>query len=87
MIEPKLQFLLRRRDSTCDGARFTVLAIELSLHDDVVLDRAWARINVPAQQPIAGEALEAWLARKIRHGVAPASVDDQTARRANNASR
>lgn len=86
MIEPKLQFLLPRRDSTCDVALFTVLAIDLSLYDDVVLDRTWARIKSLAQQPDAGEGLEAWLARKIRHGVVPARVDDQTARGVNNAS-
>lgn len=65
MIEPKLQFLLPRRDSTCEVARFTVLAIDLSLYGDVMLDRARARIKSLAQQPDAGEALEAWLARKI----------------------
>ncbi|TIL19409.1 MAG: hypothetical protein E5Y88_33580 [Mesorhizobium sp.] len=87
MIESKLQFLLPRGDSTCDVARFTVFAIDFSLYHDVVLDRTWARIKSLARQPDAGEGLEAWLARKIRHGVVSARVDDQTARRANNASR
>jgi len=79
MVEPKLHILLQRRDCARNVARFYVLAIEPSLYDDAVLVRAWGRIGSLGRQRLdlyasageAGEALEAWLARKVRRGYAP----------------
>ncbi|MER8872548.1 WGR domain-containing protein [Mesorhizobium sp. M0814] len=79
MVEPKLQIVLQRRDCTCNVARFYVLTIEPSLFGDAALVRAWGRICSLGRQRLdlfgsageAGEALEAWLARKIRRGYAP----------------
>ncbi|WP_353646265.1 WGR domain-containing protein [Mesorhizobium sp. WSM2239] len=79
MVEPKLQIVLQRRDCACNLARFYVLAIEPSLFGDAVLVRAWGRIGSTGRQRLdlhasageAGEALEAWLARKIRRGYTP----------------
>jgi predicted DNA-binding WGR domain protein len=45
MVEPKLQFILQRRDGACNLARFYVLAVEPSLFGDAVLVRAWGRIG------------------------------------------
>ena len=79
MVEPKLQVVLRRRDCACNLARFYVLAVEPSLFGDAALVRAWGRIGSLGRQRLdlytsadeAGEALEAWLARKTRRGYAP----------------
>jgi predicted DNA-binding WGR domain protein len=78
MVEPKIQILLQRRDCARNVARFYVLAIEPSLYGDAVLVRAWGRIgslgrqrDLYASAGEAGEALEAWLARKVRRGYAP----------------
>lgn len=75
MVKPKIQ----RRDCARNVARFSVLAIEPSLYGDAVLVRAWGRIAPLSRQRLdlyasageAGEALEAWLARKVRRGYAP----------------
>jgi predicted DNA-binding WGR domain protein len=79
MVEPKLQIVLERRDCRCNLARFYVLAVEPSLFGDAVLVRAWGRIGSLGRQRLdlyasadeAGEALEAWLARKTRRGYTP----------------
>ena len=74
MVEPKLQVVLQRRDCARNAARFYVLAIEPSLYGDAALVRTWGRIGSLGRQRLdlyasaaeAGEALEAWLARKVR---------------------
>lgn len=79
MVEPKIQILLQRRDCARNVARFYVLAIEPSLYGNAVLVPAWGRIGSLGRQRLdlyasaseAGEALEAWLARKVRRGYAP----------------
>jgi predicted DNA-binding WGR domain protein len=79
MVEPKLHIVVQRRDCTRNVARFYVLAIEPSLYGDAVLVRAWGRVGSLGRQRLdlyasageAGEALEDWLARKVRHGYAP----------------
>jgi predicted DNA-binding WGR domain protein len=81
MVEPKLQIVLQRCDCTRNVARFYVLATEPSLFGDAALVRAWGRLGSLGRQRLdlyttadkAGEALEAWLARKIRRGDAPAA--------------
>ncbi len=83
MVEPKLQVVLQRRDCARNVARFYVLAIEPSLYGDAALMRAWGRIGSLGRQRLdlyasaaeAGEALEAWLARKVRRGYAPVTAD------------
>lgn len=80
MTEPKLQIVLHRRDTESNMARFYVLAIEPSMFGDAALVRAWGRIGSTGRQRLdlyptaneAGEALEAWLARKLRRGCASA---------------
>ena len=80
MVEAKLQIVLRRQDSTRNVSRYYVLAIEPSLYGDVALVRAWGRIGSLGRQRLdlyattdaAGEALEVWLARKMRRGYATA---------------
>lgn len=60
-----------------------VLAIEPSLYGEAALVRAWGRIGSLGRQRLdlyasageAGEALEAWLARKVRRGYAPVVSD------------
>lgn len=79
MVKPKLHIVLQRRDCARNVARFYVLAIEPSLYGDAVLVRAWGRIGSLGRQRLdlhasageAGEALEDWLARKIRRGYVP----------------
>jgi predicted DNA-binding WGR domain protein len=79
MVEPKIHIVLQRRDCTRNVARFYVLAVEPSLYGDAVLVRAWGRIGSLGRQRLdlyasavdAGEALEDWLARKVRRGYAP----------------
>lgn len=79
MVEPKLQVVLERRDCVRNVARFYVLAIEPSLYGDAALMRAWGRIGSLGRQRLdlyasaieASEALEAWLARKVRRGYTP----------------
>jgi predicted DNA-binding WGR domain protein len=59
--------------------RFYVFTIEPSLFGDAALVRAWGRMGSFGRERLdlyesageAGEALEAWLARKIRRGDAP----------------
>jgi len=72
-----LQMLvLERRDDRCNMARYYVLSVEPTLFGDVALVRQWGRIGSPgrlrldlhADDGAAGEALETWLARKIRRG-------------------
>ncbi|MDF1600294.1 WGR domain-containing protein [Mesorhizobium sp. YIM 152430] len=82
MVEPKLQVVLQRRDCARNVARFYVLAIEPSLYGDAALMRAWGRIGSLGRQRLdlyasaaeAGEALEAWLARKVRRGYTPVTA-------------
>lgn len=81
MVEQKLQIVLQRRDGTRNLARLYVLAIEPSLYGDAVLVRGWGRLgtfgrrrlNLFAPVAEAGEALEVWLARKVRRGYTPAT--------------
>jgi predicted DNA-binding WGR domain protein len=83
MVEAKLQIVLRRQDSTRNVSRYYVLAIEPSLYGDAALVRAWGRIGSLGRQRLdlyatteaAGEALEVWLARKMRRGYAPAASE------------
>lgn len=84
MVEPTLQVVLQRRDCAHNVARFYVLAIEPSLYGDAALVRIWGRIGSLGRQRLdlyasaadAGEALEIWLARKVRRGYSP--VTDKT---------
>lgn len=71
----KLQMLvLQRRDERCNMARFYLLAIEPTLFGDMALIREWGRIvaggrrrlDLHADHDGAVEALEVWLARKVR---------------------
>ena len=83
MVEPKLQVVLQRRDCARNAARFYVLAIEPSLYGDAALVRTWGRIGSLGRQRLdlyasaaeAGEALEAWLARKVRRGYTPVTAE------------
>jgi predicted DNA-binding WGR domain protein len=83
MVEAKLQIVLRRQDSTRNASRYYVLAIEPSLYGDAALVRAWGRIGSLGRQRFdlyattdaTGEALEVWLARKMRRGYAPAACE------------
>lgn len=83
MIEAKLQIVLRRNDPTRNVSRYYVLAIEPSLYGDATLVRARGRIGSLGRQRLdlyattdaAGEALEVWLARKMRPGYAPAACE------------
>jgi predicted DNA-binding WGR domain protein len=72
-----LQMLvLERRDDSCNLARYYVLSLEPTMFDDVALVREWGRIGYPGRRRLdlhadhraAGEALEAWLARKVGRG-------------------
>ena len=82
MVEPNLQVVLERRDSARNVARFYVLAIEPSLYGDAALMRAWGRIGSLGRQRLdlyasaaeAGEALEAWLARRVGRGYTPVTA-------------
>jgi predicted DNA-binding WGR domain protein len=83
MVETTLQIVLRRHDSTRNVARYYVLAIEPSLYGEAALVRAWGRIGSLGRQRLdlyattdaAGEALEVWLARKMRRGYAPVASE------------
>ena len=87
MVEAKLQIVLRRHDLTRNVSRYYVLAIEPSLYGDAALVRAWGRIGSLGRQRLdlyatadaAGEALELWLARKMRRGYAPAASEAKLA--------
>ena len=82
MVEPKLQVVLQRRDCARNAARFYVLAIEPSLYGDAALVRTWGRIGSLGRQRLdlyasaadAGEALGAWLARKVQRGYSPVTA-------------
>jgi predicted DNA-binding WGR domain protein/transcriptional regulator with XRE-family HTH domain len=72
-----LQMLvLERRDDSCNLARYYVLSLEPTMFGDVALVREWGRIGYPGRRRLdlhadhraAGEALEAWLARKVGRG-------------------
>ncbi len=71
------------RFQTRNLSRYYVLAIEPSLYGDAALVRAWGRIGSLGRQRLdlyastdaAGEALELWLARKMRRGYAPAASE------------
>jgi predicted DNA-binding WGR domain protein len=73
----RLQLLvLERRDAQRNMARFYVLAIEPTLFGDVALLREWGRIgstgcrrlDLHSDPETAVEALDIWLARKVRRG-------------------
>ena len=73
----RLQMLvLERREPSRNMARFYVLTIEPTLFGDMALVREWGRIgslgrrrlDLHANGTSAGEALDAWLARKARRG-------------------
>jgi len=71
-----LSLILERRDPARNMARFYVLSIQTTLFGDVALQRAWGRIGRHGRQRLdlylsegqAVEALERWLARKLRKG-------------------
>jgi predicted DNA-binding WGR domain protein len=76
----KLQMLvLERRNSSCNMARFYVLAIEPTLFGDIALVREWGRLDstgrrrldLHADPETAAEALDIWLARRGRRGYRP----------------
>ena len=83
MVETKLHIVLRRHDSTRNVSRHYVLAVEPSLYGDAALVRAWGRIGSIGRQRLdlyattdaAGDALEVWLARKMRRGYAPGASE------------
>ncbi len=64
-------------------AREGCTTFEPSLYGDAALVRAWGRIGSLGRQRLdlyatadaAGEALEVWLARKMRRGYAPAASE------------
>ena len=77
VADHRLQMLvLERRDASCNMARFYVLAIEPTLFGEMALAREWGRIgssgrrrlDLHADKISAAEALDHWLARKIRRG-------------------
>ena len=77
VADRRLQMLvLERRDASCNMARFYVLSIEPTLFGDMALVREWGRIGSSGRRRLdlhsdkmsAGEALDLWLARKIRRG-------------------
>lgn len=92
MVEPKLQVVLQRRDCARNVARFYVLAIEPSLYGDAALMRAWGRIGSLGRQRLdlyasaaeAGEALEAWLARRVGRGYTPVTARSHSSPGAHN---
>jgi predicted DNA-binding WGR domain protein len=72
-IEQNLRFLvLERREEACNIARYYVLSIEPTLFAEIGLVREWGRIGSRGRRlvelhgtlPLAGEALDKWLARK-----------------------
>ena len=78
-IPPKLQLLvLERVDPTRNMNRYYVLSVTASLFGDTALVREWGRrgqggqhrIELHAEEAGAGEALQAWLRRKVRRGYA-----------------
>jgi predicted DNA-binding WGR domain protein len=75
--DPRLQVLvLERCEPSRNMARFYVLAIEPTLFGDMALVREWGRIGSSGRRRLdlhasvssAREALNAWLARKVRRG-------------------
>jgi predicted DNA-binding WGR domain protein len=77
VVDHRLQMLvLERREPSRNMARFYVLAIEPTLFGDMALVREWGRIgslgrrrlDLHASVSSAGEALDVWLARKVRRG-------------------
>ena len=78
-INPKLQLLvLERVDPARSMNRYYVLSVTPSLFGDTALVREWGRkgqggqqrIELHAKQAGAGEALQAWLRRKVQRGYA-----------------
>jgi predicted DNA-binding WGR domain protein len=76
-VDPHLQLLvLERLEPSRNIARFYVLAIEPTLFGDTALVREWGRIgslgrrrlDLHASAMSAREALDVWLARKVRRG-------------------
>jgi predicted DNA-binding WGR domain protein len=73
-----LSLILERRDPARNMARFYVLSIQPTLFGDVAVQRAWGRIGRLGRERLdlyrsevhAVEALEQWLARKLRKGYA-----------------
>ncbi len=77
VADHRLQVLvLERREPSRSMARFYVLAIEPTLFGDMALVREWGRIgslgrrrlDLHASLTSAAEALDTWLARKVRRG-------------------
>ena len=74
--------VLERRDPARNMARFYVLSLEQTLFGDTALVREWGRLGILgrrrldlfAKRALASEALETWLARKIRRGYRLAST-------------
>jgi len=73
-----LSLIPERRDPARNMARFSVLSLQPTVFGDVGLQRAWGRIGRHGRQRLdlylseahAVEALEQWLARKLRKGYA-----------------
>lgn len=67
---------LERVDPTLNMARYYVLSIQPTLFEEVALVREWGRIgtrgrrrlDLYADRAAAAEALDVWLARKMRRG-------------------
>jgi len=76
-LDSRLQILvLDRRDDTLNMARYYVLSVQQTVFGESALVREWGRIGARGRRRLdvygsdaeAGEALDAWLARKVRRG-------------------
>jgi len=68
--------VLDRRDDSLNMARYYVLSVQQTLFGESALVREWGRIGSRGRRRLdvhgsdagAGEALDAWLERKVRRG-------------------
>ncbi len=76
-LDSRLQILvLDRRDDSSNMARYYVLSVQQTVFGESALVREWGRIGARGRRRLdvyssaaeAGEALDAWLARKVRRG-------------------
>ncbi len=76
-LDSRLQILvLDRRDDSLNMARYYVLSVQQTVFGESALVREWGRIDARGRRRLdvygsdaeAGEALDAWLARKVRRG-------------------
>ncbi|SEF04048.1 WGR domain-containing protein, predicted DNA-binding domain in MolR [Rhizobiales bacterium GAS188] len=83
--QPLQLLVLERRDYARNMARWYVLSIEPTLFGDQALIREWGRTgsagrrlgNPYSSKAAAAEALEAWLARKLRRGYRIRAMEDE----------